>query len=1256
MESVCVPISNISGQGRIPHFGWALCQNAQKQLRDGDFRRWFCCLGVCKCTKCDFVAKPLLPQSRAKKFGNPPLPPRHTCVVHSSKPLQWIGCTGGENDGPCKTIVTCCGGKSSDKIEFKHIGKHDHPKPPMKKPSPASLRQLQKTVVQNPDIKPSKLHMGHGTEKPVSDMDEAFCNKDHVGYCRHQILNKKHGPQGIRGSMAALMQLAQDLPEKFFHIDMGNPAKKIKPVIHMQSKFMRDILNGEHLSTSFQSDTIEGVVHDLEHLDGQISIHFTSAFDPVLQRWVPVLMSILFGRSAEDHCDHWTQLLQSFSSTSWDEFQEKFPGITVDWSEAERKGHVKAFLELARARFHVEGFTENDACTCLRKCDVHFKRSRQRVMQNGSIVAPEKKALFRKHTDILIDDDTSQAEFCHSVNFLEKEFPDALPWLNWHLDPRRARSYFPVCAGSDWQSRNMSKTTNAQENLGGQFQHLFGKKMTLNEAVLNLWKFVNRFDMDHQASLRGLSNKCSQCPRLTPKKRKHKRQKNDGRGPDTTDTLKAAKKARPNRRQKKLIQQNLSHLLSRESHQSSINSFDLDLNKFHGIQWGFHHQGVLHSNTCPLDSFLSLMHMIHKGKLMVNPLAEVLDDKSLLARAFKELDENDTLTGGINARMVFINDFCKADWVNQHGGNLHSDLDIFFHKTRTHVQTKRSPVFQSATWEYTRSSWSCTLGEDCRRPSGPVRAAPTGKTKRMIRFTKTTEEGVDDTGEDLMKQTIDEQFEAKEVHQHACTVDYIETGELTEDGKPKKDSIVTCPGHRMIQKASIKKIPQLAVFDQGEAAVGALTFGGISHLADVPFEFCHLERRWVLRGAILGDGCHFTAVARLPNGWMHYDGMGSPMLKFYPLNRKGATKAMHGRGIAHVCCEVLELHETRNFGEEKLDHSTVFHFETKKKQKEPDKEDEDKVKIKSRHLVTAKKKKRPLKKMTLEESSDEDSDQEEEDKVKMKSRHLVTAKKKKSPLKKTTLEDSSDEDSDQEEEDKVKMKSRHLVTAKKKKSPLKKTTLEDSSDEDSDQEEEDKVKMKSRHLVTAKKKKSPLKKTTLEDSSDEDSDQEEEDNVKMKSRHLVTAKKKKSPLKKTTLEDSSDEELKFTDTDENEEILDWASDEETQLKKTMKLKKTKARIPPGWSVRPEGSGTRGPLPRCKGCKGKINRDSKCIRLKKYKSSFSHVHQDVWQCHCRVDCLARAERSELKKLTQKHWTDQRVATVVGKLDKKLGLSP
>ena len=56
------------------------------------------------------------------------------------------------------------------------------------------------------------------------------------------------------------------------------------------------------------------------------------------------------------------------------------------------------------------------------------------------------------------------------------------------------------------------------------------------------------------------------------------------------------------------------------------------------------------------------------------------------------------------------------------------------------------------------------------------------------------------------------------------------------------------------------------------------------------------------------------------------------------------------------------------------------------------------------------------------------------------------------------------------------------------------------------------------------------------------------------------------------------------------------------------------------------------------------------------STTTNAHQDADQCHCRVDCLARAERSELKKLTQKHWTDQRVATVVGKLDKKLGLSP
>jgi len=59
----------------------------------------------------------------------------------------------------------------------------------------------------------------------------------------------------------------------------------------------------------------------------------------------------------------------------------------------------------------------------------------------------------------------------------------------------------------------------------------------------------------------------------------------------------------------------------------------------------------------------------------------------------------------------------------------------------------------------------------------------------------------------------------------------------------------------------------------------------------------------------------------------------------------------------------------------------------------------------------------------------------------------------------------------------------------------------------------------------------------------------------------------------------------------------------------------------GWSIRPEGSSTRGPLPKCQGCRGLINRDAKCIRHN-YKKNPFHLYLTVDQYHCRVECLRK----------------------------------
>ena len=265
--------------------------------------------------------------------------------------------------------------------------------------------------------------------------------------------------------------------------------------------------------------------------------------------------------------------------------------------------------------------------------------------------------------------------------------------------------------------------------------------MTLNEAVLNLWKFVNRFEYNHYASRSGLSNKYSQYPRSTPKTRKRKRHVNDGRGPDTTKRLKARnngrgiekskqslhdsmkklfpgqsksqnysemlrskrqmaerKKKTNARRKKKLMEANERRRkklrkIQPDDSRRQLKSQSHDYSgKFRGIQWNFNYGGTENYNTCPLDSFLVLLFILHKGKVMNRQLRELNNKSSLLARSFKEIDDNTPETGGINARMLFLSNFYKQGWLDAQGNNLSSSLDIFYHNNYDMVEAGISPI------------------------------------------------------------------------------------------------------------------------------------------------------------------------------------------------------------------------------------------------------------------------------------------------------------------------------------------------------------------------------------------------------------------------------------------------------------------------------------------------------------------------------------------------------------------------------------
>ena len=71
-------------------------------------------------------------------------------------------------------------------------------------------------------------------------------------------------------------------------------------------------------------------------------------------------------------------------------------------------------------------------------------------------------------------------------------------------------------------------------------------------------------------------------------------------------------------------------------------------------------------------------------------------------------------------------------------------------------------------------------------------------------------------------------------------------------------------------------------------------------------------KKMILRGAILGKGIHFTAMLRMPNGWMHFDDMSNPKFTFWA--KEDGNKAMGHQQIVFLAFEVVPGTTEKEFG------------------------------------------------------------------------------------------------------------------------------------------------------------------------------------------------------------------------------------------------------------------------------------------------------------------------------------------------------
>ena len=87
---------------------------------------------------------------------------------------------------PCELVCTSI--FALNVVTVKHSEHHHHPRPPVKKLSPAALRLFETVVTRDPDLGPQKLQIGGTTQTPVDDLDDSFCTVGQVNHYQKDFI------------------------------------------------------------------------------------------------------------------------------------------------------------------------------------------------------------------------------------------------------------------------------------------------------------------------------------------------------------------------------------------------------------------------------------------------------------------------------------------------------------------------------------------------------------------------------------------------------------------------------------------------------------------------------------------------------------------------------------------------------------------------------------------------------------------------------------------------------------------------------------------------------------------------------------------------------------------------------------------------------------------------------------------------------------------------------------------------------------
>eukprot|EP00978_Attheya_sp_CCMP212_P021366 scaffold62242_cov57-Attheya_sp.AAC.1 len=730
---------------------------------------------------------------------------------------------------------------------------------------------------------PKQLKMGTKTRHSVTTLHATFGNSTKLAYERGKVLKGTKPGSSMAEILSFLAEIEKVEEDEYLRSSSFSPADAH---LTFQNPEMVAIINAAY--HPLQSDSVEGFIEDLEW-NKDVTITITSTYDEILKKSIIVCLTIMFGKSAKHYHKHFMAVLKSYDKEdSAEVFIEKFPGNTCDFSDAERVGFFSAMTAYLKQSYGME-VEHTTLMSLYRFCNVHFMRSMTRVARNHGVIPHAKEEDFQNAVASLRE--FGQGDFDKfekaCIEFF-KSFPIAKNWLKWYLHPDWAPIFFDACkslSDDQWQKAcTLDPDTNAQENVGKQYQETFGKKQKANlgEAINHTWCYLNLDRMDRAAQSFGLGTRYGDNTRKTKKRKsrysqailntpKQKKKTweytNDGRAPDTSDSLITKMKKRQNK---------TKHLKEQKSSIVTLNEPCIPWNtadKSLPIQF---------KNTCRVDSVLQCFVYLIRNNLFLKPLVEMESEGSLLALSFNQVE----LQNFDEARNLVWSMFLKDSKPGEE-----SEINKTRHLKTVDWWGQAVRLFDgndgiSDGFVSESCKWTFKIGSvDCSNENCPLRHR---YKKRAGRIVNNRVINIDTNGTIVtaLNNKFGEKFDPPcPFVTGSPDLLAIERDLINQDDDgitvlARVDNTGLCPGsYELKMKDEVRQFPHLAVF--------SMSMNDRNVLSSSPILFSWREQSFILRGAILGTSGHFTAAMRDKNFWVFYDGIGGVnghgrMLRCYP--------------------------------------------------------------------------------------------------------------------------------------------------------------------------------------------------------------------------------------------------------------------------------------------------------------------------------------------------------------------------------------